>query len=194
MAITGSGSATLGEPDPTQPIAGLNRVLSEIVDVILEVKVALWRSKRTGGLHTELDQLLCDLRGWMTSLGDRDMILGVSPLSFMTSVAGREGPTLWRGDPTESEACSLVGDLLRDMNNHVAAVLRNSLTVCLARFSPMCTSNSSVISRCSRDFACRAPRHQQLDRSRSPVAGDLIGPLDHDVLLSANQEAQLTPG
>jgi hypothetical protein len=122
MAITGSGSATLSEPDPAQPVAGLNRVLSEIVDVILEVKVALWRSKRTRGLHTELDGLLCDLTGWTTSLGYRDLLLGVSPLSFMTSVAGRERPTPWRGDPTESEVCSLVCDLLGDMNNLVAAV------------------------------------------------------------------------
>jgi hypothetical protein len=123
MAITGSGSATLSEPDPTQPVAGLNRVLSEMIDGISEIKVALWRSKRTSVLHTELDQLLRDLSGWTTSLGDRDVLLGVSPLSFMTSVAGREQPTLWRGNPTESEVCILVGGLLRDVDSHVTTVL-----------------------------------------------------------------------
>jgi hypothetical protein len=148
MAIAGSGSATLSGPDPTQPVAGINRVLSEIVDVILEVKVALWRSKRTRGLHAELDQLLCDLTSWTTSLGDRDLLLGVSPLSFMTSVAGRERPTLRRGDPTESEVCSLVGGLLRDMNNHVAAVAEEQ------------TDDPSR--RILADVHLRLERHQQL--------------------------------
>jgi DNA-binding ferritin-like protein len=116
----------LNEPDPTQVVAGLNQVLSEMIDGISEVKVALWRSKRTGVLHAELDQLLRDLARWAHSLGDRDLLLGVSPLSFMTSTAGRASPTLLSGNPTVSEVCRLVGGLLRDVECHVTTVLDNS--------------------------------------------------------------------
>jgi len=116
----------LSEPDRTKLVAGLNRVLSEMVDGISEVKVAWWRSKRTGVLHTELDQLLRDLIRWTHSLADRDFVLGVSPLSFMTSAAGRASPTLLSGNPTESEVCSLVGGLLRGVDCHVTTVLDNS--------------------------------------------------------------------
>jgi DNA-binding ferritin-like protein len=114
------------EPDRVHLVAGLNRVLSEMIDGISDVKVALWRSKPTSVLHAELDQLLRDLTRWTHSLGDRDLVLGVSPLSFMTSPAGRAPPTLLSGNPTESEVCSLVGGLLRGVECHVTIVLDNS--------------------------------------------------------------------
>jgi DNA-binding ferritin-like protein len=72
-------------PVPDDPAAALNRVLSEVIDVIQEVKQADWKVPKTHELHGKLDQLLSDLVRWKTLLGDRDQALGVSPLSFMPS-------------------------------------------------------------------------------------------------------------
>jgi len=48
-------------PVPDDPAAALNRVLSEVIDVIQEVKLADWKVPKTHELHGKLDQLLSDL-------------------------------------------------------------------------------------------------------------------------------------
>jgi hypothetical protein len=132
--------------------------------------VALWQIRRAGVLHTELDQLLRDLIRWTHSLGDRDLLLGVSPLSFMTSPAGRASPTLWSGDPTESEMCSLVGGLLRDVDCDVTTVLDDSDEES-RRLLTKCTADSTVISRRSRNWARCVLRPQRPDHWCPPKRG-----------------------
>jgi len=105
------------------PVAAFNEVLSEVIDSIYEVKQAYRKVSSASELHDELGNLLNDLVSWKTLLGDRDLAMGVSALSFMSSADGRRPLNLWPGNPTFDEVRALVDEHLNQLANHLAAVL-----------------------------------------------------------------------
>jgi hypothetical protein len=108
---------------PHDPIAALNQVLNEVIDVVQDVKQAQQKVTPTHTLHAELVELFADLRNWARLLVEQDEALGVSPLSSMPSVAGRTPPTLWPGPATDDNVRDLVGEHLDRLEHHVAAAL-----------------------------------------------------------------------
>jgi DNA-binding ferritin-like protein len=105
------------------PIAALNQVLSEVIDAILDVKQAHRRVPETHALNAVLDQLFADLRTWAGLLADQDEALGVSPLAYMPSAAGRTSPTPWHGAASDEEVRRIVGEHLDRLGQHLAAAL-----------------------------------------------------------------------
>lgn len=110
-------------PTFDSPETSLNEVLSEVIDIVQEVKQAHRKVPETHALHTVLDQLFDDLRGWAQLLMDRDDALGLSPLSSMTSVAGRKLTNLWPGAATDVEVCSMIDEHLGRLGQHVSVAL-----------------------------------------------------------------------
>jgi len=105
------------------PIGALNQVLSEVIDVVQDVKQAHQKVPYTHALRAVLDELLADLQSWARLLVGQDEVLGVSPLSSMPSVAGRTFVTLWPGPATDEEVRDLVGQHLDELEHHVALAL-----------------------------------------------------------------------
>jgi hypothetical protein len=56
-------------------------------------------------------------------LADQDQALGVSPLSSISSVAGRTPPTPWHGAATSEEIRRIVGEHLDRLGLHLTAAL-----------------------------------------------------------------------
>jgi DNA-binding ferritin-like protein len=108
---------------PHDPIAALNQALSEVIDVVLDVKQARWKVPGAHALHGMLDQLFDDLRTWARLLIEEDEALGVSPLVTISSVAGRQRPNLWTGDATDEEIRRVVGEHLDRLGHDVATAL-----------------------------------------------------------------------
>jgi hypothetical protein len=108
-------------------IVALNQVLDEVLDLMLEVRQADRKVPPAHELHGELDRLIGDLVSWRTLLADEDIALGVSPLSFIPSAAGRTPPNPWAGTPTDDEVSLLVGDHLRRLEDHLQAVLTDPI-------------------------------------------------------------------
>jgi DNA-binding ferritin-like protein len=105
------------------PAAALNQVLSEVIDVVLDVKQAHRRVPETHALHAVLDQLFADLRTWARLLADQDQALGVSPLASMPTAAGRTPPHPWHGAVSDEEVRRIVGEHLDRLGQHLAAAL-----------------------------------------------------------------------
>lgn len=111
---------SVSDPGPEDPLAELNRVLSDVIDAIREVKQAEWKVPKAHELHADLDRLLSDLVTWKTVLAERDAALGVSPLAFMPTVEGRAVFNLWPGDPTDEEVRTVVDQHLELLEDHVS--------------------------------------------------------------------------
>jgi DNA-binding ferritin-like protein len=105
------------------PAAALNRVLSEVIDGVLDVHQAHRRVPETHALHAELDRLFADLRSWAGLLADQDQALGVSPLASGATAAGRKPPHPWHGTASDEEVSQILGEDLGRLGRYVTAAL-----------------------------------------------------------------------
>jgi DNA-binding ferritin-like protein len=105
----------------SEAIEALNQVLSEVMDVVQQVKQANWRVSPHQSLHGELNELNDDVRAWARRLILQDESLGVSPLARIPSAEGRLRPSL--GSMTDDEVRQLLDDHLARLDEHVAAAL-----------------------------------------------------------------------
>jgi DNA-binding ferritin-like protein len=115
--------AGVSQPRRDDPAAALNRVLSEVIDGVLDVRQAHRRVPETHPLHAVLDQLFGDLRAWARLLADQDQALGVSPLASMPTGSGRTPPHSWHGAASDEEVRRIVGEDLDRLGQHLAAAL-----------------------------------------------------------------------
>jgi DNA-binding ferritin-like protein len=120
---SGRIGAGVSPPRRDDPIAALNRVLSEVIDAVLDVRQAHRRVPETHALHALLDQLFDDLRTWGRLLADQEQALGVSPLASMPSATGRKPPHPWHGAASDEEVRRIVGQHLDRLGQYVAAAL-----------------------------------------------------------------------
>ena len=113
----------MSSPGNDDPTAALNRVLSEVIDGVLDVRQAHRRVPETHALHAELDQLFEDLRTWARLLADQDEALGISPLESMPTSTGRTPPHPWHGAASDEEVRRMVGEDLDLLGQYLAAAL-----------------------------------------------------------------------
>ena len=136
---------------PPDPLGSLNEVLSEVIDLVQDVKQAHRKVPGADVLHPELDRLFDDLRGWAGLLMEQDAAHGVSPLAAVTTVAGRPLANLWSGTPTDDEVRATLVEHLSRLRQHTAR----------ARDALVGDPSGSVLA----DIAAGIDRHVQLLRA-----------------------------
>ena len=109
--------------DLHDPLAAVNAVLSEVIDLIREVKLARWKSSAPGALHAELDALFDDTKTWARLLIEHDEERGVSPLDSMQSGAARTPANLWPGEVTAEEVRDVLDQHLDRLGRDVGAAM-----------------------------------------------------------------------
>jgi len=109
--------------DLHDPLAAVNAVLSEVIDLIREVKQARWKTSAPGALHAELDALFEDTKTWARLLIENDEERGVSPLDSMQSAAMRTPPNLWPGEVTAEEVRDVLDQHLERLGRDVEAAM-----------------------------------------------------------------------
>jgi len=109
-----------GAPTENDPLAALNQVLSEVIDVAVTSRQAGHAVPRGHELHAELDRLFASARSWAEQLVGVDSAMGVSALAYMTSPTGRlpSGP---QPSPGSEEK---VGQAVRQQLDRLAAHVR----------------------------------------------------------------------
>jgi DNA-binding ferritin-like protein len=105
------------------PMAALNEVLSEVIDVVMALRQAHRKVPETHKLHAELDTLFSDARSWAELLVEADTARGVSALDYMPSVAGRQRTSLWHGRVSDEEVRQVVTQQLHRLGEHLSAAL-----------------------------------------------------------------------
>jgi hypothetical protein len=105
--------------DVGDPLAALHAVISEIIDLVQEVKQARWKASAPGALHAELDRLFEDVRGWARLLVETDEQRGDAPLASMPSGSSRTPPNLWPGTVTADEVRDVLDQQLDRLGRHV---------------------------------------------------------------------------
>ena len=108
---------------PRDPMAAVNDVLSEVIDVVMALRQAHHAVPDTHELHAELDLLISDARTWAELLMEADTARGVSALDYMPSVAGRQRPHLWHGQVSDDEVRDVVTGQLDRLAGHLTAAL-----------------------------------------------------------------------
>jgi DNA-binding ferritin-like protein len=112
------------KPDsPRDPMAAVNEVLSEVIDVALTLRQAHRRVPEGHDLHAELDQLFSDAKAWAELLMEADTARGVSALAYMPSVAGREPPDLGHGPVSDDDVRRILAEQLERLARHLLAAL-----------------------------------------------------------------------
>ena len=110
-------------PSQHDPMAALNEVLSEVIDVVMALAQAHRKVSETHQLHAELDQLFSNAKTWAELLVEADTARGVSALDFMPSVAGRQRSSMWQGRASDDEVRQVLLQQLSRLSEHVSAAL-----------------------------------------------------------------------